>query len=269
MRAWRTCVPAGGERSAPATVTDLLAHSSGLPAHRPYYETCSDRARVRAGHLPRTARLCARHAPPSTATSASSSSASSWRTSAARRSTSSSARRLVSVGAAADRLASASAGAWRAARLRPRPTRDDAASWTTAMRKHSAAWRVTPALFGTAGGVGVIARAVLARTGPPRDRGARNLTTMRIASASLLAGAAAACAGVGHHAAHLVVRHAHVRAGLRPHRIHRHVAVDRSAGWSLRGAVDEPRLPGAWIRRRHHRRSGGHFTTQSWTSFLA
>ncbi len=36
--AWR------GENRLAATVTDLLAHSSGLPAHRPYYETCSGRA---------------------------------------------------------------------------------------------------------------------------------------------------------------------------------------------------------------------------------
>ena len=105
-------------------------------------------------------------------------------------------------------------------------------------------------LFGTAPAVGAFARAmlraargdatvaaaVLARTGPPvhhEEHGARQF----------------ARAGLGYDAADFVVRHADVAAGVRPRRIHRHVAVDRSGARSLLRAADQSRR-----RRRHARR---------------
>ena len=114
-------------------------------------------------------------------------------------------------------------------------------------------------LFGTAPAVGTFARAVL--------RAARGDTTVPAPfSPALLSefmtknlGARQfARARLGYDAADFVVRHAHVARGLRPRRLHRHIAVDRSGARSLFRAADQSRL-----RRRHARRdarSAGRFT---------
>ena len=67
--------------------------------------------------------------------------------------------------------------------------------------------------------------------------------------------------GVGHDAADLIVRHADVGVGVRPRRLHRHVAVDRSGSRSVFRAADEPRAFG----RDHSTRCGmfaARFTTR-------
>ena len=116
-------------------------------------------------------------------------------------------------------------------------------------------------LFGTAPAVGAFARRCCApraaTTSPPpfspdlvarftrEEHGARQLARARL----------------GYDAADLVVRHADVAARVRPRRLHRHVAVDRSGARSLLRAADQPRL-----RRRHDRRdarrSAARFTTR-------
>ena len=127
-----------------ATVADLLAHSAGLPGHRPYYETRSGRAAVRAGDLRRAARLPAGHRlalqrprvhPP--------------RFRARRRR-----RRLAGRPGSrvplADRLrrqrcGSACPARWAAAAGANQPTpRTGGGTWTTATPRRSAAWPVTP-----------------------------------------------------------------------------------------------------------------------------
>ena len=68
-------------------------------------------------------------------------------------------------------------------------------------------------------------------------------------------------ARVGHDAPHLLLRDAHVRPRHRPHRLHGHVALDRSGRRSLRGAAHEPRASVAG-RATRSSRSGRGCTTR-------
>ena len=64
-------------------------------------------------------------------------------------------------------------------------------------------------------------------------------------------------AWLGPHAARLVVRHQDVRVGVRAHRVHRHVTLDRPCPGCLRGAADEPGSPGRGSERTDADRPAG------------
>ena len=89
-------------------------------------------------------------------------------------------------------------------------------------------------------------RARGARTRSTAHRSWRSADTMRAVHRSRQRRARQlARARLGHDAADVVVRHAHVPTRDRPHRIHRHVAVDRLGARPLRRAADQPRAPDA------------------------
>ena len=66
--------------------------------------------------------------------------------------------------------------------------------------------------------------------------------------ASIVGAGKLAGARVGHHAADIVVRDEHVRRRVRPRRLHRHVALDRSGARAILRPADQSR-----VRRRHRR----------------
>ena len=144
-----------------------------------------------------------------------------------------------------DRLRRRRAGRRRASRFGPRaswrarvaPTerrpvaraRAASATCTTTTPRRSAASPDTPASSAPPAAVGAFARWYLALWLGPRTASAGVPRAMAARSPTRGDGARQlARARLGHDAADLVVRHAAVAARLRPHRLHRHVALDRS-----------------------------------------
>ena len=124
-------------------------------------------------------------------------------------------------------------------------------------------------LFGTAPAVG----ALRARRAAGRARRARRAAAVLAVARPPIHDAShrarqLARARLGHDAADLVVRHADVAGGVRPRRVHGHVALDRSRARPLFRAADQPRLRRR-IARADARRRGARFTTRSGASQTA
>ena len=234
---------AGRRSRRRSTVRDLLEHASGLPAQA-RRSAADEPARVRARHLHDAARVRTACDDRSTAISASSSSDFSRPIADVRRSTSSSTRRRSRPLRAARGLAAALAfrllGQRSSGSHSRRPSRstktsaaDDCSSarCTTTTPRRSAASPDTRACSARQA-ASARSRASILRCGA-RHVG-REAPRSRPRSWQLADRGRARVAGqlararLGHDAAHLVLRHAHVSRGLRPRRVHRHVALDRS-----------------------------------------
>ena len=105
-------------------------------------------------------------------------------------------------------------------------------------------------LFGTAAAVGDQARHLLQVLDGRAGAFSRS-TLERVHRAPARDSGQLEGARVGHDAAHVVVRNAHVEPRVRPHRVYRHVALDGSGSARVRGPADQPRVPGPAERGDH------------------
>ena len=237
------------------TIADLLAHASGLAAHRPPLRGPARRGGLRRRDLPHAARgaaACRRGVQRPRLHPAR------RRCSSASATPGSPRRSPPMLGALTDApLAYRPPAAWRA--------RTASTGWEASRQRelvgevHDAnAWAmdgVAPhaGLFGTAGAVGDVGRAVLrALRGDGRRRACAARDRPPLRDAPDRRAGHDARAGLGHDEADVVVRALHEPDGDRPHRLHRHVALDRR----------RPRRPTSCCsptasRRRHRPRRSG------------
>jgi CubicO group peptidase (beta-lactamase class C family) len=214
-----------GEARAGVTIRDLLAHCSGLPAYRDIYA----RERDEAGFTAVIADLPLAYAPRSRSLYSDLDFMLLGFALGGSTPLSGRARAIFAQMGIVDHWSSG----WQASRRdgpRQRDTASGAGGCSPARWNDENAW----ALGGTAGHAGLFgtalpsdSRATSAADSRRRaewSRGGRSRSSWRGEPTSRqLTGPR-----MGHHAADLVLRHSHVAARLRPYRLHRHVAVDRS-----------------------------------------
>ena len=241
---------AGGRRGTARTATtttlaDLLAHASGLAAHRCLYRGPARRRRLRRRDLPDAARRAASRTPRSTAISGSSSSASSSSASATPASPRRSRRCCAALtdaplayrppAAWRPRTASTGLGGVAAARTDRRgERREHAGRWT--------AWPRMPACSARRRAVGDVGRAVLrALRGTAVDGLASPATVRRFATRRTDVPGTTRALGWDTMKATSSCGRFMSPTRHRPHRLHRHVAVDRRRARRLRRAAHQPR----------------------------